>query len=82
MKTYCLGYTHERCSTCQHEKNWQMLNQMQDALRKLMQSQMQRVDDAPSAMPFGSFGQATAAPLRGCCFSGLTFACSQGHSAK
>ena len=45
MKTYCLGYTHERCSTCQHEKNWQMLNQMPDALRKLMQSQMQRVDD-------------------------------------
>ena len=45
MKAYCLGYTHERCSTCQHEKNWQMLNQMQDALRKLMQSQMQRVDD-------------------------------------
>ena len=45
MKTYCLGYTHERCDTCQHEKNWQMLNQMQDALRKLMQAQMQRVDD-------------------------------------
>ena len=45
MKAYCLGYTHERCGTCQHEKNWQMLNQMPDALRKLMQSQMQRVDD-------------------------------------
>ena len=45
MKAYCLGYTHERCSTCQHEKNWQMLNQMPDALRKPMQSQAKRVDD-------------------------------------
>lgn len=45
MKTYCLGYTHERCSTCQHEKNWQTLNQMPDALRKPIQSQAQRVDD-------------------------------------
>ena len=45
MKAYCLGYTHERCSTCQHEKNWQMLNQMPDVLRKSIQSQMRRVDD-------------------------------------
>ena len=45
MKTYCLGYTHEKCDTCQHRKNWQMLNQMPDALRKPMQAQAQRVDD-------------------------------------
>ena len=45
MKTYCLGYTHERCSTCQHQKNWQMLNQMPDSLRKPIQLQAQRVDD-------------------------------------
>ena len=45
MKTYCLGYTHEKCDTCQHEKNWQMLNQMPDALRKPMQLQAKRVDD-------------------------------------
>ncbi len=45
MKTYCLGYTHERCTTCQHWKNWQTLNQMPDALRKPMQSQARRVDD-------------------------------------
>lgn len=43
MKTYCLGYTHEKCGTCQHEKNWQMLNQMPDVLRKQMQSQAKRV---------------------------------------
>lgn len=45
MKAYCLGYTHERCSTYQHWKNWQTLNQMPDALRKPMQAQAQRVDD-------------------------------------
>lgn len=45
MKTYCLGNTHAKCDTCQHEKNWQMLNQMPDALRKPMQSQAQRVND-------------------------------------
>lgn len=45
MKTYCLGYTHEKCRTCQHEKNWQMLNQMPDVLRRSIQSQAQRVDD-------------------------------------
>ena len=45
MKNYCLGYAHEKCGTCQHEKNWQVLNQMPDALRKPMQSQAKRVDD-------------------------------------
>ena len=45
MKTYCLGYTHEKCRTCLHEMNWQTLNQMPDALRKPMQSQAKRVDD-------------------------------------
>lgn len=45
MKTYCLGYTHEKCRTCLHEMNWQTLNQMPDALRKQIQSQAQRVDD-------------------------------------
>lgn len=44
MKTYCLGYTHEKCDTCLHEKNWQTLNQMPDVLRKSIQIQMRRVD--------------------------------------
>ena len=45
MKTYCLGYAHEKCRTCLHEMNWQTLNQMPDALRKPIQSHAQMVDD-------------------------------------
>jgi hypothetical protein len=44
MKSFCLGYTHEKCGTCQHEKNWQTLNQMPDALRKPLQAAMTRID--------------------------------------
>lgn len=44
MLTYCLGYTHAKCETCQHEKNWQTLNQMPDALRRSMQSEGRRID--------------------------------------
>ena len=45
MKYYCLGYTHEKCKTCQREKNWNTLNQMPDALRKSVQSTMERISD-------------------------------------
>lgn len=45
MKTYCLGYTHEKCRTCLHEMNWQTLNQMPDSLRKSIQLQAQRVNE-------------------------------------
>ncbi len=44
MRTYCLGYTHAKCETCQHESNWQTLNQMPDALRLKLQGDMQRID--------------------------------------
>lgn len=44
MEAYCLGYTHAKCDICQHEANWQMLNQMPDALRKPLQQRMRRVD--------------------------------------
>lgn len=44
MKTYCLGYTHDKCSTCQHEKNWQALNQMPDPLRLSLQGAATRID--------------------------------------
>lgn len=40
MKTYCLGYSHYKCGTCTHEKNWQTLNQTPDALRKSLQAEM------------------------------------------
>ena len=45
MKTFCLGYEHQKCRTCQHEKNWATPNQMPDALRKSMQKKMRRIDD-------------------------------------
>lgn len=44
MDTYCLGYTHTKCDTCLHEANWQMLNQMPEALRLPMQGRMRRID--------------------------------------
>ena len=45
MKTYCLGYTHTKCDSCQHEANWQTLNQLPDALRLALQSEMTRIND-------------------------------------
>lgn len=44
MNKYCLGYTHDKCDTCQHEKNWQTLNQLPDSLRKSMQTSAERID--------------------------------------
>lgn len=44
MQAYCLGYTHEKCETCRHEKNWQILNQMPDALRLRIQNSVHRID--------------------------------------
>ena len=44
MEQYCLGYTHKKCEDCQHAVNWQMLNQMPDALRKPVQAQMSSID--------------------------------------
>lgn len=43
--SYCLGYTHTKCDTCQHEKNWKSLNQLPDALRLPMQKRMIRISD-------------------------------------
>jgi hypothetical protein len=45
IEKYCLGYTHEKCGTCQNEKNWQILNQLPDSLRKTFQATAVRVDD-------------------------------------
>jgi hypothetical protein len=44
MDAFCLGYTHRKCDSCQHEKNWKTLNQLPDALRKTMQASMRRID--------------------------------------
>lgn len=47
FKTYCLGVgCMSKCKTCQHDRNWQALNEMPDALRKPMQAQMGRIDES------------------------------------
>lgn len=46
ITSYCLGNGALKCDGCQHEKNWQTLNQLPDALRKTLQAQAQRIDDA------------------------------------
>lgn len=42
---YCLGNGEPKCGGCGQEKNWQMLNQMPDTLRKSLQAQALRIDD-------------------------------------
>lgn len=44
METFCLGYTHQKCDTCQSEKNWQTLNQMPDTLRLSIQKNMTSIN--------------------------------------
>lgn len=44
MNSYCLGYTHSKCGSCQHEKNWQTLNQMPDALRLSLQARIEYIN--------------------------------------
>ena len=43
MDAFCLGYTHQKCDSCQRLSNWHILNQMPDALRKPMQASMRRI---------------------------------------
>lgn len=44
MKTFCLGYNHDKCDSCQHAENWDTLNQMPDALRRSIQAEMVRIN--------------------------------------
>lgn len=44
--TYCLGVgCMTKCDTCQHAKNWRILNQMPNALRLARQRQMKRMSE-------------------------------------
>lgn len=62
MKTFCLGYTHEKCDRCQHEKNWQTLNQMPNSLRLPLQKEMTRISDERCRLTkMGEFKEATHA---------------------
>lgn len=42
---YCLGNGERKCDGCQQEKNWQILNQLPDALRLSIQRQATRIND-------------------------------------
>ena len=55
FSAYCLGTgCMEKCRTCQHDANWTTLNEMPDALRKSLQSKMQRVDESLCQISSGS----------------------------
>lgn len=42
---FCLGNGERGCDGCKREKDWQILNQLPDALRKAMQATAERIDD-------------------------------------
>lgn len=42
---YCLGNGAIKCDGCKKEKNWQLLNQMPDELRKALQDKAFRIND-------------------------------------
>lgn len=62
FSTYCLGTgCMTKCDTCQHEKNWQILNEMHDELRKPMQARMTSISTTACQITHGRFYmQATA----------------------
>ena len=42
---FCLGYTHDKCDNCQHQRNWDTLNKYPDRLRLTVQVRLNRVND-------------------------------------
>lgn len=44
LKTYCLGYTHDKCKSCLHDANWHALNEMPDSDRLEWQKNMTRIN--------------------------------------
>lgn len=60
--TYCLGVgCMTKCDTCQHEKNWQILNEMHDELRLPMQRNMHSIDTTACQITSGRFYE----PMKG-----------------
>jgi len=55
--TFCLGgpMSMKKCKTCQHEKNWDALNQMPDPLRKMLQKRMRQIDESGCALTSGCY---------------------------
>lgn len=58
FSTYCLGTScMVKCETCRHEKNWQVLNQLEDALRKPLQAGMRNINTSECQITSGAFYQ-------------------------
>lgn len=56
FSTFCLGVgCMTKCQTCQHEKNWQMLNQLDNALRLPMQAKMTSINTTACQITSGRF---------------------------
>lgn len=54
--TFCLGVgCMTKCESCQHEKNWQALNDMPDAWRLNKQSQMARINNTACQITSGCY---------------------------
>lgn len=45
IETYCLGYTHEKCDTCQNVANWEFLCDFPDQVRIPIQKRAFRIND-------------------------------------
>ena len=45
FESYCLGYTHSKCETCQQQANWIALNQLPNELFQAMKSSAKRISD-------------------------------------
>lgn len=59
--TYCLGVgCMTKCDTCQHEKNWQILNEFRDEIRLPMQDRMTSISTTACQITSGRFYQPIA----------------------
>lgn len=56
FNTFCTGVgCMTKCDTCQHEKNWQILNEFHDELRKPMQANMTSINTTACQITSGRF---------------------------
>jgi hypothetical protein len=55
FKTYCLATMDPKCDNCQHQANWEALNQLPDALRKSLQANMHRVRESACQFNDGEY---------------------------
>ena len=61
LATYCLGVgCMTKCKTCQHEKNWQALNQLPNTLRLAIQREARSVNQTQCQITSGCHYQPVA----------------------